>query len=47
MNEHPEDYFMEYPEEEDEFIAEIARLEEEKFVEYPEEWPLNEWLTGA
>lgn len=41
-----EEYFAEHPDEEAEFIEEMARLEEEKFVEYPEEWPLAEWLSA-
>lgn len=41
-----EKYFEEHPEEEAEFIDEMARLMEEEFVEYPEEWPLPDWLSA-
>ena len=44
----PEEYFKEHPEDEDEFIEEMARLDAEKGeLEFPEEWPLNEWLKYA
>lgn len=33
-----EDYFKDHPDEENEFVDELARLEEERFVEYPEDW---------
>jgi len=33
-----EDYFRDHPEEEDEFVDELARLEEERFVELPEDY---------
>ena len=39
-----EEYFKDHPEEENEFYDEMARLQEDNFVEYPEEWPLPEWL---
>jgi len=43
-----EEYFMEHPDEEDEFIDEMARLQaHDEPVEMPEEWPLNEWLKFA
>ena len=43
-----EEYFEEHPDEEDEFIDELARLEEEKGpVDYPEDWPEYEWLEYA
>jgi len=48
---HPEDYFEEHPEEEDEFIDEMARLAaENEVVDYPEDWPMlsrEEWLKYA
>ena len=33
-----DDYVEQFLKEEDEFIDEMARLEEEKFVEYPEDY---------
>lgn len=42
-----DEYVAAYKAEEDEFIDEMARLEEENFVEYPEEWPEASWLKGA
>lgn len=33
-----EDYFADHPDEENEFVDEMARLEDERFVEYPEDY---------
>ena len=33
-----EEYFKDHPEEENEYVDELARLEEERFVEYPEDF---------
>lgn len=42
------DYFKTHPEEEIEFIEEMARLHaHDDPIEMPEEWPLNEWLKFA
>ena len=47
----PEEYFKEHPEDEDEFIEEMARLDAEKGeVDFPEDWPMlsyAEWLKYA
>ena len=43
-----DDYFKLHPEEETEFIEELARLHaHDEPVELPEPWPLNEWLKFA
>ena len=43
-----DEYFKEHPEEEDEFIDEMARLRaHDGPVEMPEEWPTHEWLEYA
>lgn len=40
-----EEYFKDHPDEEAEYIEEIARLEAEKEpVDYPEDWP---WVKYA
>jgi hypothetical protein len=44
---HPEDYFAEHPEEEDDFIDALAELYDDTEIEYPEEWPEAAWLEGA
>lgn len=42
------DYFKAHPEEEHEFIDEMARLHyHDEPVEIPEEWPTHEWLEYA
>lgn len=36
---HPEDYFAEHPEEEEEFIEEMERLYHfDNLIDYPEDW---------
>ena len=37
-----EKYFQEHPDEETEFIEELARLYEEQFVDIPEDYRLEE-----
>lgn len=39
-----EDYFADHPDEEEEFIEEMARLDAEKeLVDYPEDWPMYKY----
>lgn len=43
-----EEYFKEHPEEEEEFIEEMARLHyNDEIIDYPEYWVTNEWLEYA
>lgn len=36
-----EDFFKDHPDDEDEFLDELARLENEKGpIDYPEDWPM-------
>ena len=45
---HPEDYFDEHPEEEDEFVEEMIRLHaNDEVIDYPEYWVTKEWLEYA
>lgn len=48
MNDSPDKYMDEHPDEEEEFYEELAQLELEKgLLEIPEEWPLPDWLETA
>lgn len=43
-----EEYFKAHPDEEAEFLDEMAsRVYDNEPVDFPEEWPLPEWLKYA
>jgi len=42
-----DEYFKDHPDEEQEFIEEMARLEEERFVDYPDDYPMTEVHHGT
>ena len=41
-----EEYFADHPEEEAEFIEEMARLQNnDEVIDFPEDWDVSDWIA--